>query len=218
MDNYLLLYNATQLAGWTTLLVRALKSSAGGRFYSGNGGVRGLLLACQTLAGLELVHVLVGAVRAKAGATALQWAGRSAVLWWAIERTPAVQRPEGWIRVLVLSWAAADVIRYVMYLLASPLLAPIVASSSALRDVLQPCVLWLRYQAFIIMYPAGFAAEIASWLAYRRALLTSASGSQAALSRSVNGLFAVLIGVVYPAAFVSLYGHMWQQRKRQHGM
>eukprot|EP01132_Coremiostelium_polycephalum_P000625 gene625-775_t len=147
---YLIFYNTCQALGWYYLIIsmvfRFLTIGADS-LYSTYYSLGSVVCTLQLFAFLEIVHVYLGIV--KSGSilpTVAQVLGRNHVLLVALYNVPEVQYHWG-VSLLFFVWGVSELIRYPYYL-------------SALMDNNPPEFLtWLRYNAFIVLYPLGFASE-----------------------------------------------------------
>ncbi|KAM9962963.1 hypothetical protein ACTFIW_006184 [Dictyostelium discoideum] len=101
----------------------------------------------QVLAFLEILHVLLGFTKSSLIPTMSQVFGRNHVLLLALAFTPEVQRHWG-VWTMFFIWGLSELIRFPYYLYGSN-------SPKFLT--------WLRYNAFIILYPLGFLSENILW-------------------------------------------------------
>lgn len=167
---YLVGYNTVSALLWLSILAwSALTATTAGPadVYP---TVRVLLLSAQSLAALEILHALIGAlaqpalphpqpalcspltpppglVRAPVLTTFVQVCGRLTVLWIVVEAYPAAARTPFSGAIMVLAWAAADAVRYLYF-------AARLVGGHQYRNLT-----WLRYSAFYVLYPAGFLGE-----------------------------------------------------------
>lgn len=193
--------------------------------------------ACQAAALLETVHVLAGLVKGSAPLALLQWFGRSNVLFLILGAVPevSVQGKKGWWRgdrvdfffsptthhppltqvqkhaavlPLFLAWSIADIIRYAWY--AAGPRAP-------------HWLTWLRYSAFIPLYPIGiFAGEmpiIRAAIPYiaKRGLWSITMPNAWNYAFSYAAFCRVGLYFLLPAAFLHLYGTLLAARRRKLG-
>eukprot|EP00850_Spirogloea_muscicola_P006699 SM000032S12083 [mRNA] locus=s32:451908:454230:+ [translate_table: standard] len=189
-DAYLAAYNAAQALGWgaaLTLVLGAVVRTGGWR--SGYSAAGQLVSICQLAAVLEVVHAATGLVRSSAQTAFLQWFGRTHVLLAVIASVPEVQQLQS-VTVMLLAWALSEVIRYPQYCL----------------NILGSCpgwLTWLRYSAFIPLYPLGlFWGENQQTHSAFFSLLPFDYRT-----------FLVVLLAVYPAIWWQLYTHMFKQRR-----
>ncbi|KYQ90633.1 hypothetical protein DLAC_09263 [Tieghemostelium lacteum] len=146
--NYLVGYNSFQAIGWyyviISLVLRLLlqgTSSFSSTFYS----LGSIVCTLQFFAFLEIAHVWFGLVKTSLAPTITQVFGRNMVLLVCLCYVPEVQSHWG-VPLLFLFWGLSELIRYPFYI------------ATQLNEI-PPFLLWLRYNAFIVLYPIGFAAE-----------------------------------------------------------
>ncbi|KAF9227376.1 PTPLA-domain-containing protein [Gyrodon lividus] len=100
----------------------------------------------QSLAALEVLHVLVGLVRSPLPTTLMQVSSRLVLVWVIVARFP-LTHSNPFYTTMVLAWALTEVPRYVYYAL-------------GLVGVDAPVWLtWLRYSTFYVLYPVGAGSE-----------------------------------------------------------
>ena len=196
---YLLAYNCAQACGWAAVLGRLALYVAGGsvgepwRAFGAPG-----LLFWQNLAALEVVHALLGVVRAPWLTTAMQVASRLLVVN-LVDAEPALWSV--WPLLLVgASWGFTELVRYSWYganLLGTPL---------RLHT-------WLRYSTFLLLYPLGVLGE----LLILHAAMPTPLGQSAPLAAAGVPPLATLLRVAmlaYVPGFPLLFMHMLQQRAK----
>ncbi|EDV26485.1 uncharacterized protein TRIADDRAFT_54534 [Trichoplax adhaerens] len=100
---------------------------------------------CQALAVLEVIHPLLGIVKSGVLTPAIQVFGRNMVLFMIISPQESIHG-EKIVILLFLAWSLIEVIRYPQY---------------ALSVINYPIriITWLRYTAWIPLYPVGFYLE-----------------------------------------------------------
>lgn len=105
-----------------------------------------VLAPVQSLAALEVLHVLLGLVRSPLPTTFMQVSSRL-ILIWAIVARYSSTHPSPIYTTMVLAWSLTEVPRYAYYAL-------------GLLGVIPPSWLtWLRYSAFYVLYPLGAGSE-----------------------------------------------------------
>lgn len=199
---YLTCYNAAQSFGWAIVLVRLIhhvvetESLMGGFSAAGN-----VVCYLQLAAFLEVVHSVLGLVRTGTLYAFMQWLGRSHILFAIIAKIPEVQEQSA-VTITFLAWSSVEVIRYPQYAL-------------GLLGLCPQWLTWLRYTAFIVLYPIGalYGEMLAMYLSLdfikKRNLY----------SRSFQWLtidyhsFVVWVMIVYPFLWLLLYLHMFRQRR-----
>ncbi|KAK8057752.1 hypothetical protein PG996_011689 [Apiospora saccharicola] len=145
---YLITYNAVSFLLWTYLTLRTVRvlvlgpdtdeydDAAAGSLYRQLPFP--LLAFTQTLASLEVAHAALGLVGASVATTALQIGGKNLVVWTVMARFPEL--------------FLGAMIRYAFFV------------GQLLRGEPFGWVQWLRYNAFLVLYPVGLASE--AWLVY----------------------------------------------------
>ncbi|GLB37119.1 putative catalyzes the third of the four reactions of the long- chain fatty acids elongation cycle [Lyophyllum shimeji] len=99
----------------------------------------------QSLAALEVVHVLLGLVRSPLQTTAAQVASRLFLVWGIVEQFEGV-RSNPIYTSMILSWSLTEVIRYSFY-------------AATLLGYEPYPLLYLRYTTFYLLYPTGAGSE-----------------------------------------------------------
>ncbi|KAL4227985.1 hypothetical protein ACF0H5_013423 [Mactra antiquata] len=103
------------------------------------------IMFCQLVAILEIIHPLMGLVKTGVMAPIMQVSGRNFILFMLILQDVRLQiAPVVWY--LFMTWSSVELIRYPFYMF-----------SSIGMDV--KIVTWLRYTAWIPLYPLGFLFE-----------------------------------------------------------
>ncbi|CAI9105303.1 OLC1v1004196C1 [Oldenlandia corymbosa var. corymbosa] len=150
---YLFAYNAVQAIGWALSLFRILSNSFSTHSVSGAYASAGELICfLQSLAFLEVVHGAIGIVPSGVLFPLMQWGGRTHFLLAIVRRIHEVQELPS-VFITFVAWSLSEVIRYSHY---------------AVNCFGHPpyWITYLRYTAFIILYPIGVApGEI--WLMYQ---------------------------------------------------
>jgi len=216
---YLLAYNAASAALWAGVLYQTVTIGANevvnaqkaGAFFGSDDwftatrrglasgkvydGLEGYTRTVQTLAGLEVLHSLVGLVRAPLLTTLMQVASRF-LLVHLIASPPAFPlstRHSPAYATMLLAWSVTEVIRYSYFVF-------------SLSGVGVPKLwTWLRYNTFLVLYPLGIASEC--WLVY----------SAIPLAKERNKMFAyalwAILAVYVPGSYI-LFSHMLAQRRK----
>ncbi|KAL8208588.1 hypothetical protein R6Q57_008000 [Mikania cordata] len=148
---YLFFYNSVQAFGWAIALFRisigffSTKSVNGG--YSSAGE---LICLLQTLAFIEVIHGALGIVPSGFLFPLMQWGGRTHFLLAIVRQIYEVQELPA-VLITFVSWCCIEIIRYPFYAL------------SCLGNC--PSFLtYLRYTAFIVIYPIGVVGESGPYL------------------------------------------------------
>merc|ERR1711879_534351 len=143
---YLIFYNLLQTLGWSCILYNVAIN------YVNEEGpeqvwpkVATLLILFQNLAILEVLHCIVGIVRAPVVTTFIQVLSRVAVTYVCMEIPPS---REGYIfSLLMISWSVIEIVRYSFY-------------ACSLLNVNIYIHKWLRYTLFIVLYPQEFSPRL----------------------------------------------------------
>ncbi|RDD46308.1 Very-long-chain (3R)-3-hydroxyacyl-CoA dehydratase [Trichoplax sp. H2] len=145
---YLVFYNLLQAVCFSiitgTILSRIIADPYD--FHVGTYDITGSYMKfCQALAVLEVIHPLLGIVKSGVLTPAIQVFGRNMVLFMIISPQESIHG-EKIVILLFLAWSLIEVIRYPQY---------------ALSVINYPIriITWLRYTAWIPLYPVGFYLE-----------------------------------------------------------
>ncbi|KAH9985820.1 tyrosine phosphatase-like protein [Russula compacta] len=178
-----------------------------GRACTAYSAVGGTTARVQSVAVLEILHVLFGFVRSPLGTTTAQVASRLFSVWGIAARFPSAQCSPFYAS-MVLSWSLTEVIRYTFY------------AASLIGWEPAPLV-WARYSFFFVLYPTGAGSEalvnlatlpfsIASGGSWFSSALPLAHWDAYTLVRAV--LFILWWPGLYP-----MYTHMIKQRRKAFG-
>lgn len=145
---YLFLYNLLMFVGFSYVFIvmniRYLKEGAesiSGTYKS----VGSVMVILQILQVLEIMHPLFGYTKGNAFTATMQVMGRALILLCLIDAEPRMQvKPV--VFYLFCTWTSIEIIRYPYYL------STIVKRENKLLT-------WLRYTAWIPLYPVGFLCE-----------------------------------------------------------
>lgn len=211
--NYLLAYNAISFALWGTILGRAVflvpTLLAHDKLHGLFDALFPLVKYTQSLALLEVIHALVGLVRASPVTTGMQVASRLLLVWGVLERYPAmVSTTNTWGRAakgmagadiaftgMILAWSVTEVIRYGYFVY-----------TLGISPRLPSWLTWLRYNTFFVLYPIGISSECTLiWLA-----MTPAHKNKEGL---MEMFYKLVLAIYVPGSYV-LYTHMMAQRKK----
>ena len=163
---YLVAFNVLSALGWTAVLARTLvgiAASPGPAPACANAlstQLAALLRAVppthalswsvlapvQSLAALEVVHVLLRLVRSPLPTTLMQVSSRL-ILVWAIVARFSTTHASPIYTTMVLAWSLTEVPRYTYYALGLLRLQP------------PAWLTWLRYSTFYVLYPLGAGSE-----------------------------------------------------------
>ncbi|XP_035229588.1 very-long-chain (3R)-3-hydroxyacyl-CoA dehydratase 1-like [Stegodyphus dumicola] len=146
---YLVLYNSVQTAGWSYILFQTLKFLIENRSISGLWGVIGSsLLTFQTLAVLEVVHCILGLVKASALVTSIQVASRVIQAWGIMNPIENVHNSPT-LALAIIAWSISEITRYSFY-------------CCNLLGLPSKTLTWCRYSFFVALYPAGVFSEVSN--------------------------------------------------------
>jgi very-long-chain (3R)-3-hydroxyacyl-CoA dehydratase len=178
-----------------------------------------LLLVFQTLTLLELVHAMLGWVRASPGTTALQICSRLFVLWLIVGRfaSALAQSTNAGYLALLSAWSATEVVRYAYFAVLS---YGNMASGGLLsvHELVPAWLTWLRYSMFLVHYPIGVSAEI--WLVLGALpLIRETRFLRISMPNRWNfafdfAVFSTVALLGYIPGLPFLYGHMLKQRRK----
>lgn len=203
---YLALYNAVQAVGWAACLgVLAhglINKQTPEQLYASAGPLTKLF---QGVSLLETLHAAVGLVPSSPVMALMQWAGRSNVLFLVLDAIPQLQ--SGWWGVAMLgAWSAAEVVRYPWY-------------AATTLGACPGWLTWLRYTAFIPLYPLGVTAEMAV-LADALPTLRTKRMYSVAMPNAYNftfeyHVFIMVVLALYPFLWWQLYSSLLRSRSKK---
>lgn len=190
--NYLTLYNILGAFFWGCILVRliVLYPLVSAKFVAG--GLADFVKWVQTMALLEVVHSLLGFVKSPVTTTLMQVASRLLLVWGVVDLFPDVAQSP-FYSTMVLAWSITEVVRYSYY------------AFNLTRDHVPKLLVWIRYNAFFILYPLGAGSEC---------VLTFLSLDDAQTMSAKYALFLKIVLLIYIPGFYILFTHMIKQRKR----
>ncbi|KAF1943722.1 protein tyrosine phosphatase [Clathrospora elynae] len=220
-NTYLLAYNAISAALWAGVLYKTVTiglheiatARKAGVVFGGNDvltvtrkglssgevyrELEGYTRWVQTLAGLEVLHSLVGIVRSPLLTTLMQVASRFLLVHIIAPpyafAFPSSTRHCPAYATMLLAWSVTEVIRYSYFVFN--------LSGAGIPKLWT----WLRYNTFLVLYPLGIASEC--WLVYSAIPLAKKRNEWQAWA-----LWAVL-AVYVPGSYV-LFSHMLRQRRK----
>ncbi|KAL4073940.1 PTPLA-domain-containing protein [Scleroderma citrinum] len=169
MSVYLIGFNAVSAIGWAVVLwltLSVLASQSGTPIWdSATNDLSRTLLSLvapwippsysaswwvvapvQSLAALEVFHVLFGLVRSPLLTTLLQVTSRLILVWLIVARFPSTHL-NPFYTTMVLAWSLTEVLRYTYYTL------------SLMGARVPHALTWLRYTTFYVLYPLGAGSE-----------------------------------------------------------
>ncbi|KAH7170411.1 tyrosine phosphatase-like protein [Dactylonectria macrodidyma] len=189
--SYLILYNAASAAAWSVVLGRTVSLLVSQGPQSVYLGVGEWTKWTQTAAAMEIMHSLLGVVRAPLLTTLAQVASRLLLVWPIVDVFPHLAL-EPWYSSMLIAWSVTEVIRYSFFTLGI--------------SGFQPWFLtWLRYSTFYVLYPIGITSECnLIWKAIEPARQLNSTYPWA--------LYAIL-GIYVPGSIL-LFTHMMSQRRK----
>ena len=198
---YLFLYNAAQWAGWVSILIDRILSIHEPSLSSN--GTQALYLF-QGLAVLEIIHTVVGLVRANVSTTFIQVLSRVQLI--AVHYLVPEARTSTGLVPMVLAWGLVETVRYLYLSLNMFQMAP-------------RWLLWARYSLFYILYPLGVYGEmkvLSDSLPYlsKSRILSIELPNDWNFSFSFASYIYVLLYVIYLPGLYVQYTHMMKQREK----
>lgn len=199
---YYFLSPQLQWLGWAYILfLTMLAASAGTAAMQAVWITTGEYVAFfQLLALLEIVHPLLGMVRASAPTTALQVVSRLNLVY--VANHSALPQNTYWTFAMVFAWSLTEVFRYGFF----------VTQELKIPNGL---VKWCRYSFFIVLYPLGVAGEMGTlFAAWPDVAVYRGANLLLQMLQAATQIGKWLICVVYAMGLPFLYGHMLGQRKK----
>ncbi|CAO3633574.1 unnamed protein product [Mucor fragilis] len=191
---YLLSYNQVSTMGWCWILFITVA-----HLYTNEGDYTGVfdvvwpaLSYVQTAALFEVLHSLLGWVRAPLMTTAMQVASRLFLVWAVNDVVPEIHTHWSFT-TMVIAWSIAECVRYIFYVFH--------LSGGEVPSV----IMWARYNFFLVLYPVGVFSEM--MMVYQ-----ALPYAKAIHPLYFYGLIAVAL--IYIPGFPVLFSHMLGQRKR----
>ncbi|KAK6953413.1 hypothetical protein Daesc_005717 [Daldinia eschscholtzii] len=206
-NGYLILYNAVSAALWLTVLGRVVTANFTSNPQAVYPAVGEFCKWTQTLAGMEVLHSLLGVVRAPFFTTFMQVFSRYAIVWGITGLFPELALGNGSgdayssfaYSSMLVAWGVTEVIRYSYFALS-------LSSGGQPPSILH----WLRYHTFFILYPIGISSE--AYLIWR-----AVEPAKAAVSPLYSTVLFGYVALVYPPSAYFLYTHMMSQRRKIFG-
>ncbi|CAZ85184.1 unnamed protein product [Tuber melanosporum] len=190
-DQYLIAYNAVSVVLWFGVVGRTLLLLPLVGHENVYAGVGNYTKWAQTLAILEVFHILLGLLRSSFSTTLLQVSSRILLVWGVC--SPFEQPKSSFFySTMLLAWGVTEICRYSYYV------TSIVGRTPAFLT-------WLRYNTFYVLYPMGAGSEA---LCIYRALSEARSYNEI--------LYWVFVGILvtYPPGLYNQYTHMIKQRRK----
>ncbi|KAI8469875.1 MAG: tyrosine phosphatase-like protein [Monoraphidium minutum] len=203
---YLISYNALQAVGWGVCLAQVALAlhkgaDAAGAYRAGAPAAAWM----QMIAFVEIVHAATGLVPSSALNTFMQWLGRSNALYRIAQAIPELHSNPA-APLMLACWSLGEVVRYPWY-----------AATAA--GACPGWLTWLRYSAFIPIYPAGVVAEMV--LMFRALPLIRARRLfSVAMPNALNfafdyEVFMTVVLLLYPYLWWGLYSTLLRQRRKK---
>jgi len=171
--------------------------------------VRLLLAISQTAAVMEILHAIFRVVRSPVATTTIQVFSRLFVLWGAVELGSKEVTESTWFVQMVTAWALSEIIRYAFYAVGL-----VVAKES-----IPQWLTWLRYSAFMILYPIGISGEMGC-LYKVLPFVDKKKKFSITLPNTYNFAFDystfiwMVLFAAYPAGGYTMYTYMLSQRRK----
>lgn len=205
-DVYIFLYNVVQGIGWAGVLVSTgMALSQGAPLQAAFLIGAGPAWILQFAAALEIVHAAAGIVKSNPVSNFWQWLGRANALIVFAVQIPELQT-QIWAVTMLLVWALGETIRYPWY-------------AATLLEDCPDWLTWLRYTAFIPLYPLGVVAEMVllyKGLPYvRERSIMSVSMPNTWNFAWDHALFVQIMLFAYPYLWWQNYSSLLRQRKRK---
>ncbi|KAL6785605.1 hypothetical protein ACKKBF_B00930 [Auxenochlorella protothecoides x Auxenochlorella symbiontica] len=202
---YLLTYCGISFMGWSYALVSIIASLVVNlNVEPPSEDTSAFVETFQLLGLLDVLNAAVGLVASAPLTAFLQWAGRSNVLFGVLPLAPPEVSKSPIVTVLFAVWALADIIRFAYY-------ASVIMGKSV------PILAWLRYSAFIPLYPIGVAAEMKIvWDSIPLISKSKAYSVQVPGGHTISyAHFLWVLLLIYIPIFWRLYSFLLRQRKKK---
>ncbi|KXL51183.1 MAG: hypothetical protein FE78DRAFT_136335, partial [Acidomyces sp. 'richmondensis'] len=190
---YLIIYNSVSALLWSVALGRTLLGASVNGYDQVYAEIGTFTKWTQTLAGLEVLHALIGLVRAPLLTTLMQVASRYLLVWGIVNIFPQTASHSLAYTTMLIAWSTTEIIRYSYFAL------------NLAYGKVPGLLTWLRYNTFFVLYPLGISSEC--WLVW-----LSTEPARRWTQAFEWGLWAVLV-IYIPGSYV-LYTHMMTQRKK----
>ncbi|KAI9247349.1 tyrosine phosphatase-like protein [Sporodiniella umbellata] len=194
VDWYLLSYNQVSFMGWFWILVLTVHTlyETQGDYTQVFERVWPALSYVQTAALFEVLHSLVGFVRAPFMTTLMQVASRLFLVWGVNYFVPEIH--SHWsFSSMTIAWSIAECTRYIFYIF------------HLLGGGVPALVSWARYNFFFILYPLGVGSEMT--MVYQAL-------PYAKLISPWYYFALIAVALIYIPGFPVLFSHMLVQRKK----
>lgn len=203
---YLLTYNFGQVFGWSFMLYQLFNYYASGlrKTTSLWDYIGPTVVIFQNAALLEIVHAATGIVRSNVLLTTFQVLSRVMVVCGVLLATPNAIYSLG-LPLALFAWSITEIIRYAFYGL-------------NLLNVVPQLLVFLRYTAFIVLYPTGVTGELLCFYSAQTYTQNNKLWSTE-LPNRYNFTFSYhyflwITMLLYIPLFPQLYLHMFTLRKK----
>lgn len=188
---YLILYNFASAVAWSVVLGRTVSLLSQSGPQSVYAGVGEWTKWTQTVAAMEILHSLLGVVRAPLLTTLAQVSSRLLLVWPVVDMFPQLA-VQPWYSSMLIAWSVTEVIRYSFFTMTISGFQP------------RPLT-WLRYTTFYILYPIGISSECA--------LIWKAIEPAGELNTMYPWALYGILAIYVPGSFM-LFTHMMSQRRK----
>ncbi|OBZ87404.1 Very-long-chain (3R)-3-hydroxyacyl-CoA dehydratase PASTICCINO 2 [Choanephora cucurbitarum] len=190
---YLLSYNQVSFGGWGWILLLTITQlyNTEGDYTKVFDVVWPALSYVQTAALFEVLHSLLGWVRAPVMTTAMQVASRLFLVWGVNYIVPEIHTHWSFT-TMIIAWSIAELVRYSFY-------------TFHLSGGIPGFVSWARYNFFFVLYPLGVFSEM---MMVYQAL---------PYAKAIDPLYyygLIAVALIYIPGFPVLFSHMLVQRKK----
>ncbi|CAO3616321.1 unnamed protein product [Cunninghamella blakesleeana] len=193
VPNYLFTYNVVSWFGWFHVLQLAATQLivSGGDYTGVFDATWATLKVVQTAAIFEIVHSLIGWVRAPFLTTLMQVLSRLLLVWGVNDIFPQIHHHWSYT-TMITAWCIAELVRYSFY-------------AFNLKGGVPSIISWARYNFFIVLYPTGVSSELIM-------IYLSLPYAKEYHPFLYYGLIASAL--TYIPGFPVLFSHLWVQRKK----
>lgn len=158
----------------------------------------------QCLAVVEIYNSAIGLVRSPIVTTTMQVLSRLLVVLGVWTLLPYAKGNTSFAYITVhIAWGIAEVIRYYYYA------TNLMSKQTGNPIKVSPSLEWLRYNAFIILYPLGISSEC-----YMIFYAVKASYATPGLFYAIYSVFLSLALLSYIPGTIVLFSHMLKQRAK----
>ncbi|EGV65007.1 PTPLA-domain-containing protein [Yamadazyma tenuis] len=148
----------------------------------------------QTVALVEVVNAATGIVRASLFTTGMQVYSRLLVVWGIWQFLPESPANDHWSYISVtIAWALSEIVKYSYH-------------ASSLMGNVPYWLAFIRYTAFIVLYPVGVGSEML--------IMYLSLDVARAVAGDLMYYFLIINLAFYIPALVHLYTHLLRQRKK----